>query len=40
MVVEKQAILINLRENIDKVAGEMVSKINCYVSKCPPQPTA
>jgi len=40
MVAEKQAVLINLRENIDKAAGEMVSKINCYVSKCPSQSTA
>lgn len=40
MVVEKQAVSINLRENIDKAAGEMVFNINCYMSKCPPQPTA
>lgn len=33
MVAEKQAVSINLRENIDKAAGEMVFNINCYM--CP-----
>jgi len=36
MVAEKQMILINLKENLDKAAREVVSNIDCVVSKYPP----
>jgi len=32
MTAEKQVVLINLRENIDKAAGEMNINIDCVVS--------